>query len=258
MKYFTVSDIHDHFSLMRAALDREGFDPSREDHVLVLCGDAFYSGPEPGELFEYLSGINSKGRLVFIYGNHDYELLDNLKSSRFGRKGNRTCAEKAVVYLSGKGEGYVKSLSDEELSAECERHGFTEFLERVPVPFFETEHYVFTHGFIPTDRKKYYRDDWRDATEREWRGAASTGDGMKLSMLHGIRVPGKIVVFGHYSAARCFLMQNASPDDWAKRIYTDVSSVPPEGFRPFFGDSFIALDQSVNKTGFVNCVVLTD
>ncbi|MBO7504414.1 MAG: hypothetical protein J6U38_08600, partial [Clostridia bacterium] len=61
-----------------------------------------------------------------------------------------------------------------------------------------------------------------------------------------------------YSAARCFLMQNASPDDWAKRIYTDVSSVPPEGFRPFFGDSFIALDQSVNKTGFVNCVVLTD
>ena len=38
----------------------------------------------------------------------------------------------------------------------------------------------------------------------------------------------------------------------------DVSSVPPEGFRPFYGSTFIALYRSVPKTGFINCIVPED
>ena len=34
--------------------------------------------------------------------------------------------------------------------------------------------------------------------------------------------------------------------------------VPAEGFQPFLGDTFIALDQSVKKTGFMNCLVLDE
>ncbi|MBO5077385.1 MAG: metallophosphoesterase [Clostridia bacterium] len=253
MKYFVVTDVHDRYGLMRDALTRAGFDPVREDHKLILCGDAFYSGPQPGELFVYLRELHAAGKLVLIYGNHDYELLDNLRAGRFGRAGNRTCAAAIVAYITGQRE----FTTDAELASACEQLGFTAFLARVPVPYFETDHYVFTHGFIPTSKNRY-RPDWRDATEKEWRSAASRGDGMLLSMRYGVNEPGKLIVFGHYSAARCYLMRNATEADWDNKLYKDVSAVPPEGFRPFYGSTFIALDQSVPKTGFINCIVLED
>ena len=58
--------------------------------------------------------------------------------------------------------------------------------------------------------------------------------------------------------ARCYLMKNATESDWKNKIYKDVSAVPPEGFKTFFGETFIALDQSVKKTGFINCIVIDE
>jgi UDP-2,3-diacylglucosamine pyrophosphatase LpxH len=251
MKNFVVSDIHDHYDLLTESLNRNGFDINNEDHRLIVCGDAFYSGPQPGELFVFLRELSEKGRLIFIYGNHDIELLDNLRVKRFTRPANRRCAALIVRYLTQKTE-----LSDDELVSECENLGFTRFLSEVPVWYYENEDYVFTHGFIPTE-KKAYRPDWRNATEREWRTAARS-DAMTLSMRYGISEPNKKIVCGHYSAARCYLMKNATPSDWDNKIYKDVSCVPAEGFKPFFGDTFIAIDQSVKKTGFMNCITLEE
>jgi hypothetical protein len=252
MKNFVVSDIHDHYDLLTESLNHNGFDINNEDHRLIVCGDAFYSGPQPGELFVFLRELSEKGRLIFIYGNHDIELLDNLRVKRFTRPANRRCAALIVRYLTQKTE-----LSDDELVSECENLGFTRFLSEVPVWYYENEDYVFTHGFIPTE-KKAYRPDWRDATEREWRTAAARGDAMMLSMRYGISEPNRKIVCGHYSAARCYQMKNATPTDWENKIYKDVSKVPAEGFKPFFGDTFIAIDQSVKKTGFMNCIVIEE
>jgi hypothetical protein len=232
------------------ALECNGFDVNNEDHRLIVCGDAFYSGPQPGELFVFLRGLSEKGRLIFIYGNHDIELLDNLKAKRFTRPANRRCAELIVQHMTQK-----TGLAEDVLISECGRLGFTRFLSEVPVWYYENEDYVFTHGFIPTE-KRAYKPDWRDATEREWRTAAARGDAMMLSMRYGISEPNRKIVCGHYSAARCYLMKNATPTDWENKIYKDVSKVPAEGFKPFFGDTFIAIDQSVKKTGFMNCIVL--
>jgi UDP-2,3-diacylglucosamine pyrophosphatase LpxH len=252
MKNFVVSDIHDHYDLLTESLNCNGFDINNEDHRLIVCGDAFYSGPQPGELFVFLRELSEKGRLIFIYGNHDIELLDNLRVKRFTRPANRRCAALIVRYLTQKTE-----LSDDELVSECENLGFTRFLAEIPVWYYENEDYVFTHGFIPTD-KKAYRPDWRDATEREWRTAAARGDAMMLSMRYGISEPNRKIVCGHYSAARCYLMKNATPTNWENKMYKDVSKVPAEGFKPFFGDTFIAIDQSVKKTGFMNCIVIEE
>lgn len=251
MKYFVVSDTHDRYSQMIQALNNKGIDDQNMEHMLVLCGDGFYSGNEPGQMFEYLNKINKLGKLIYIYGNHDYELLDNLKDNKFTRKANRTCLAKLVEYCCGE-----IGLTDEQLRQKSKETGFTDFLESVPVHYFETDHYVFTHGFIPTNKKTYDKD-WRRADERAWR-AASRADGMLLSMKHKIKEENKTIVFGHYSAARCYLMKEATDKDWENKIYKDVSSVPQEGFYPFMGDTFIALDQSVAKTGFVNCIVLVD
>ena len=250
MKSFVVSDIHDHYDLLIEALNRNGFDENNAEHHLIVCGDAFYSGPQSGELFVFLRNLSQKGRLTFIYGNHDIELLDNLKNNRFTRKANRTCAELLVKFLTDETD-----LTDDELIAKCNELGFTDFLTNIPVWYYETKNYIFTHGFIPTE-KKSYKPDWRNATEREWRTAAARGDAMMLSMRYGISEPNKKIVCGHYSAARCYLMNNATQEDWKNKIYKDVSGVPADGFKPFFGDTFIAIDQSVKKTGFMNCIVL--
>ena len=81
---------------------------------------------------------------------------------------------------------------------------------------------------------------------------------MTLSMRYGISEPNKMIVCGHYSAARCYLMKDAKEADWDNKIYKDVSGVPAEGFKPFFGDTFIAIDQSVKKTGFMNCIIIEE
>ena len=252
MKDFVVSDIHDHYDLLVDALKSKGFDINNKDHRLILCGDAFYSGPQPGELFEFLLDLSKKGKLILIYGNHDIELLDNLMAGSFSRKANRTCAELLVEHITSK-----TGLTDAELVEECEKIGFTKFLKTIPVWYYETDKYVFTHAFIPTVKNRY-NPNWRNASEKEWRNAASRGDAMILSFKYGICEPNKIIVCGHYSAARCYLMCKASKDDWDKKIYKNVSTstVPPEGFKPFYGDTFIALDQSVKKSKFINCIVL--
>ena len=252
MKNFVVSDIHDYYDLLMQSLNRNNFDINNENHRLIVCGDAFYSGPQPGELFVFLRELSEKGRLIFIYGNHDIELLDNLKEEHFTRPANRKCAELVVGYLTGK-----TGLADSEIISECERLGFTRFLAEVPVWYYENESYVFTHGFIPTE-KKAYRSDWRNATEKEWRNAAARGDAMALSMRYGVSEPNKKIVCGHYSAARCYIMKDATESDWDNKIYKDVSGVPTEGFKPFWGETFIAIDQSVKKTGFMNCIVIEE
>ena len=252
MKNFVVSDIHDHYDLLSEALDRNGFDINNENHRLIVCGDAFYSGPQPGELFVFLRELAEKDKLIFIYGNHDIELFDNLVAGKFTRPANRKCAELIVSHLTRK-----TRLTDDELVSECERLGFTRFLDETPVWYYENENYVFTHGFIPTE-KKAYKPDWRDATEKEWRNAAARGDAMALSMRYGISEPNKKIVCGHYSAARCYLMKDATQADWENKIYKDVSCLPANGFKPFLGDTFIAIDQSVKKTGFMNCIVIEE
>ena len=252
MKNFVVSDIHDHYDLLMEALNCNGFDIKNENHRLIVLGDAFYSGPQPGELFVLLRELAEKDRLIFIYGNHDIELLDNLKEGRFTRPANRKCAELLVGFLTGRA-----GFTDGELVSECERLGVIRFLSEIPVWYYENENYVFTHGFIPTE-KKAYRPDWRNATEKEWRCAAARGDAMMLSMRYGVSEPNKKIVCGHYSAARCYLMKTATEADWDNKIYKDVSAVPVDGFKPFWGETFIAIDQSVKKTGFMNCIVLEE
>ena len=82
-RYFVVSDVHSFFTCLKNALDKNGFSIHNQDHVLILCGDAFDRGTETRELAEFLLMLNDMGRLVYIKGNHEslfQRLLQQLSS----------------------------------------------------------------------------------------------------------------------------------------------------------------------------------
>ena len=43
MKYFVVSDIHSFFDEFKKAIGEAGFDPTNENHKLIICGDLYKS-----------------------------------------------------------------------------------------------------------------------------------------------------------------------------------------------------------------------
>ena len=236
MKYFVVSDVHDHYTLLKDGLDKNGFDIDNSEHKLILCGDAFVRGEEPGEVYEFLKLLHSKDKLIYIYGNHDIELLNNIKKGDYS-KSNLTCVNKMREY----------GLDIDEVAR---------FIEEVAIPYYETKHYIFVHGFIPT-KGNTYNPNWRNSSEKEFKGS-TIKDGMKLSMLYKISEPNKKIVFGHFSSARCYKMRHATIDDWNNKIYKNINDVSLEGFRPFYGDTFIAIDSSCYKTDFLNIIIIND
>ena len=66
-KMFVVSDVHGHYTLLREALDRAGFDKDNEDHLLICCGDYFDRGNENVEVLRFFERLQHK---VLLRGNH--------------------------------------------------------------------------------------------------------------------------------------------------------------------------------------------
>jgi len=78
MRYFVTSDLHSFSAEMRRSLRKAGFNKRNKDHTLIVCGDVFDRGPDAIGVYEYLSSI-PKRRRVLIKGNHEelfLKLLD--------------------------------------------------------------------------------------------------------------------------------------------------------------------------------------
>ena len=72
------------------------------------------------------------------------------------------------------------------------------------VDYFESERYVFVHGYIPCAKNESewgtaytYDPKWRNASPSEWH-AARWYKGVELAVEHGIREPDKTIVCGHW------------------------------------------------------------
>jgi serine/threonine protein phosphatase 1 len=77
-KYFLFSDVHGEFSALLASLDKAGFEPDNENHILISLGDNFDRGQENVQMLLFLKEWKDKGRLQLIRGNHDDMLIDFL------------------------------------------------------------------------------------------------------------------------------------------------------------------------------------
>ena len=125
------------------------------------------------------------------------------------------------------------------------------------VNYFETEHYIFVHGWIPTyaeatsmwtpRNKNYsYNPDWRNAGKNDW-FTARWQNGMDLAKRFGITEPGKTIVCGHYHCSWGHAKEGRG-SEWGEDAC----------FEPYISDGIIALDACTSHSGRVNCIIVED
>ena len=117
------------------------------------------------------------------------------------------------------------------------------------VNYFETEHFIFCHSWIPTISQNggFYKYDknWRKATNKRWE-LAMWGNPFELADLE-LNQTGKIIVFGHFHTSY----------QWSAHYgYSEFGA--DAKFEPYYGHNYIGLDACVSHTKKVNVIVIED
>jgi len=219
MKIFAVSDVHSYYSELQKALNEAGFDKNNPDHLLVVCGDLFDRGHEAEKLFQFINSVENK---VLIRGNHDSLLEDMLERGypELGDLYNQT--DKTVRQLSYTTKGgapltYERKVDNIYTVVSVKLENYFQNL----VNYFETEHYIFVHAFIPLQEEydedlekmvEKYTPDWRNAHYKDWE-KARWANGIEKA-IQRLNKTGKTVVMGHWhcSELNLFLLRNFSND----------------------------------------------
>lgn len=247
-KLFVISDVHGFYNEMKRALDDAGFDPENENHWLIGCGDYFDRGHQPAQVMRYLKGLPRK---ILVRGNH--ELLF------------KECCDRGFWLGHDLQNGTMDTIC--ELGGEKYGHSFDECCviaqQRVKlffdsmVNYFETEHYIFVHSFIPLknldglpmyytrNRKFEFNPDWRNAHTSEWE-AATWGNPFDLAK-QGLNQTGKIMIHGHWSNSYYWAFQEGR-SEYGEDAKWDICE----------HDNCIGLDATTARSGKVNILVLED
>lgn len=245
-KLFVYSDAHGFLAPLKKALAEAGWDVNNPDHWLVSCGDNFDRGEENLEMLKFLSQINNK---ILIRGNHE-DLLEELFQRGFPAShdiGNGTF-DTAMEFMRDSGDYGVGYMNVRPL------------LNKM-VNYFETEKYIFVHGWIAVnclddcpkywqcDREFIYDCNWREAHNSRW-AEARWRNGMQMAH-EGIIEKDKTIVCGHWHTT------------WGKVRYQKDKYLGSEfgtdaDFSPYYDEGIIALDTCTAHSGKVNVIVLED
>ena len=244
-KLFVVSDVHGYYDELKIALDNAGFDQNNPNHWLIGLGDYMDRGRQPKQVMQYLRNLPQK---VLIRGNHEKLILD--------------CCYRGDVYMHDISNGTAQTIIDfsenDYIPEACEyvlpriRTYYNEM-----VNYFETEHYIFVHSWIPAiskdnlpahytrSRRFEWNPDWRNADQEDW-DAATWGNPFYMAE-NGLNQTGKTIVFGHWHCST----------GWAKTEGREEFGDDAK-FDPYFGDGFIGIDACTAYSGVVNVIVLED
>lgn len=267
MKYFVFSDVHGFYSVFRKELRKKGFDPKNEEHILISLGDNYDRGKENYKMFKFLRKMWKKKRIILIKGNHEDLFMEMMQrgypiSIDYSNKTYNTLVQFYRQYFN------VVDEEDEpkdwnELYQLMKKDKFFDIIYDMK-DYYETDKYVFTHGFIPIDGEySYYynencsyKEDWRDSTSRQFKDARWY-NGIELSMKYNIGVPNKKIIVGHYHASygnvRKEIGMNHHPSEYKKYEFSNF-----DFFKPYEDNNIIAIDSCVAFTNKINILVLDD
>lgn len=244
MKYFVCADPHGFTTIMKRDLYSAGFEEGNPEHKLIICGDIFDRGSEPVEMYQYLKGLGDQ--FIFVRGNHE----DLFRDAYYEFK---ECGYVYSYHHKHNGTNVtMNKLFNERLDKEV-----LDWIYDKSVNYFETDHYIFVHGWIPcTEYDKWgepltikYQPDWRKSDKWE---SARWLNGMKM-WKQGIIEPGKTIVCGHFHCGygNVYYHGEQTPErDEDDQYYLSD--------HPFIDDDIIALDSCTVLTKKINVVVLED
>lgn len=233
---------------MIEALDNAGFDETNDNHTIILCGDLFDRGEESQELYDWAINMLEKGKLIYIKGNHE-DLLADLCGRNPQAHDIHNGTVKTINQLSG--DPTKRWI---EQCAEVRRKMSKLYPQMLD--YYETEHYIFVHSWIPVIgidedygliKRFSFDNNWRDSLYPEDWEEARWDNPFYMATL-GLNKTGKTIVFGHYHTSYQYALDGKCPE-WNK----DKSI-----FDPYYGDDFIGIDGCVAFSGKCNCVVIED
>ena len=232
-KLFVVSDIHGHYTLMKEALDRAGFDKENPEHLLICCGDYFDRGTENQQVLRFFQRLKHK---VLLCGNHEDMLLKLLDEGKLRTHHYMNGTLNTVWEFFGKYA--IDPVSDRiDFSGKTGTvNNLISFIEELE-DYYETEDYVFLHGWLPHNgeteegRKEADKEAWEES--RWWRWNMEYSGERPLA--------DKTLVCGHVPTYGAKVFQEDRKDD--------DSSI-------FYGNGLIAIDAGTATSRQVNVLVL--
>ena len=205
MRYFVFADPHGNYEALLTAITEIGYDASNPQHQLIGCGDYFgraaQSNSDCVNIWRYLTSPHHANKPICIRGNHESILIDAIERRQLTETDiyngeHNTFASFLRRYPNQIKRDFYLQFDAAKVMVNL---GFLDWLKSLPW-YFETEHYIFTHGFVPM---MYFTrgvelsdfDDWSWA-RASW---AKTPDDIKTLDLINIKSH-KTIVFGHWRA----------------------------------------------------------
>lgn len=260
MKYYVVSDVHGFYDELIFALTKKGFFDEKSPHKLIICGDLLDRGEKPTQVQEFILDLIQKDLVVLVRGNHEdlaLEFVENVSKymtpTLMLTHHYRNGTVDSMLALTGTSltEAYNDPLA---FAKKCKQTPF--FTQIIPktVDFYETENYVFLHGWMPCG-KDYQsvkngaftpEENWRTASPDSWE-IARWVNGMQ-AWAQGFREPKKTVVCGHVRASYGHaVIEGRGAERGETADYT-----------PFYGDGILAIDGCAVRSKKINCIVIED
>ena len=249
MRYYVVSDIHGFHSQLIAALNQAGFFTDQQPHKLIILGDLFDRGKEAKELEAFISDLMDKDLVILIRGNHE-DLYEDLVTVDKGIGLNHHISNgtyDTALQLSGF-DPVIATIRHYDFAEAAQLTIYYQKIIPAMRDFYETEHYVFVHGWIPCFRERHgysHISDWRKASDDLWKNARWVNG---MAAYATVYEEDKVIVCGHWHTS----YGHSKIDHNGSEFGSDAV------FTPFYGNGIIALDACTSKTGFVNCIVLEE
>ena len=249
MKYYVTSDIHGFFKPFMEALNQSGFFEDPEPHKLVILGDLFDRGLEAVKLQEFILEEMDTDNLILIKGNHE-DLFEELVTQDEGLPYSHHVSNgtyETALQLTGYDVAMARIRNYDFAEAARDTPYYQKIIPSI-LNFYETEHYVFVHGWIPSIRNRDgsygYFETWREAGDGEWI-SARWYNGMDAARY---ATEDKTSVCGHWHVSY----------GHSKYENRGTEFGPDADFSPYYGPGIIAVDACTGYSRKVNVIALED
>lgn len=247
--WYVISDVHGYYTQMKSALEKAGFFSDTTPHKLIMLGDLFDRGHEAKQLQQFILEQMEQDKIILIRGNHE-DLFVELVTTDAGmpysyHKSNGTYD--TALQLTGF-DPVMASIRHYDFADAAKDTPFYKEIIQAMLDYFETEHYVFTHGWIPSipnrDKSYSYISSWREADREQW-NQARWFNGMDAAQTAD---ENKTIVCGHWHTSY----------GHSKYEHKGTEFGEDADFSPYYGPGIIAIDACTAFSGKVNCLVMED